>query len=307
MVANVVAVSIPGAPTSTYAPVQNLADLILYAQNGKLRAVNSTPALTTLSNTTGPDGWQGAGNDSSNAYVYLNSSTASSGTGTWQVLSVTRGATQTVATLGTGTDSILVAYTRPGAIYATVLSGSSSSSVIRIATVGGAQSTYIAPSTAVSFVGTNSNGYNVVTTYSSANGYSAQIINNAEQVLYSIGNGILFGADQTQFDTISNSYVPSGLVFASPLGSKGYGGASVLRFDLASLSSRTLGLLPTGDSLGGLSTDVVYAGGVLPSQGFGGLLTARLVSSQVQSNGSAVYTYNTGVANSLTRTTSQVR
>ena len=92
----------------------------------------------------------------------------------------------------------------------------------------------------------------------------------------------------------------------SPRAGTVFSGAALANFDPVR-TSRNLGTFPTGMMLGGVTSDAVFVSPLLPSNGFGGTHAARMVSTQIQTTGSAVYTCDTGIANSLTRTTIQVR
>jgi hypothetical protein len=297
------------ATSNVYKPIQNLSDLVLYTHNGVLKGLNgrtSTPILGTLASATGPEGWKSAGFDQASAYAYLNTATASSGTGTWQVIAVSR-STQATTTIATGTGSIYSAGAVPGFVYASVISGAAAS-VLKISGSGGGSSTYIpASTTSVSGISTNSNGIHVIITVTTAGVASLRVIDSGGATLYSNSSAITIAIDQSQFDTESNVFVPSSFIFATPIGSTGFGGASLIRLDLATLTTRNLGVMPLGNSLGGQTTESVFALPLIGDRGFGGVPAARIASSQIQSTGSAFYTIDTSVANSLQRTTSQQR
>ena len=305
--ANILSFSTPGT-TYTFKPVQNLNDTILFTQSGVLKGLSATgtiPALATLSVQTGPDGWQAAGADSSKSYVYLNSSSASSGAGTWRLLSVSR-SNLTTSTVATGAGSIYTASVVPGTIYATIFNGSTDT-VYKISTATGALSTYIAASSSVvSALSSGANNSNLVIVASGSN-VSTLVVDDAGVQNYAVSSGTLYGADQNVIDIVTGNYIAASHIFLSPIGTLGFSASAITRYDIATKTVRTIGVVPSGSALGGLATDPVFIGAVLPDRGFGGSMAARLISGQLQSSGAAVYTYSTGTANSLTKTTSQVR
>jgi hypothetical protein len=295
-------------------PVASLGDTVLFSLDGALWSLHvddafSVRTVTKLSALTGPDGWQLAGVDTDNIYVFLNSSTTFSGTGTWAILSIVR-STQAVTTLATGLGSIVTAGAVPQRLYVSVLNGSAAS-MLRVASATGATSTYIAPSTtSVPIISTSASGAHLIMTASTITGVlpSVQLIDDDGVQLYSLTNGTLYGTDATQFDINTASRVPDGYFFLTPISaSTGFGGSTIVRYDIATKSTRTMGVIPTGAALGGLSTDSVFAGPIIPYAGFGGIGAARKVGGQFQSTGSAVYTYSVANPNSLLKTTVRVQ
>lgn len=307
-----------GATTSVFRTVINLGDVIAFTQNGALRSVSTTagPAAVsaTLSTLTGPDGWQAAGSDASNAYVYINSSTAASGVGTWRLFSLSR-STQTLTALASGPGSIARASANTQRVFATVLTGSGATgSLLQIAAPSGTQTILVAPAIGtVSGVSAEPSGANLLVTVSTVAGVSSavsSVVNNAAMTLYSAGNGVAVGGDTPQYDPSSRSFLSTSFIFYSSLGSLFFSGSDIIRFNQASGQTTSLGSIPTGAGLGGVASDPVFAG--LPTTfeatGFGGIQIARFSSARViQTVGNSVYTFNTNVPNSLVRTTQQVR
>ena len=306
----VVGVGTPGA-TVSYAQVQNLDDTILYSRNGALMGVGNgggSIARRTLSSSTGPDGWKSAGNDATYAYVYLNSSTATSGAGTWRLLAVAR-ADLAVATLATGTGSVLAASAVPGAVYATVLNGASGSFVTKVSAPTGAQTTLWSSATSITAVEANPAGLNTVFTVSSGGASTAAvaIIDNQGNSLYSQNPGLVYGADGDAIDAASGDQMFAGVYVVTVSSSTYMGGEPLTRIDAATKASEVLGTLPTGSDLGGAASDRVFVTPISADHGFGGFFASRLAGTQIVSLGSAVYTFNPGQANSVVRTTSQVQ
>ncbi|MES2941280.1 MAG: hypothetical protein V4772_00265 [Pseudomonadota bacterium] len=296
-----------------YRSVLNLNDQILFTENGVLRSVKgsaTSATLADLSALTGPDGWQSAGFDASNAYVYLNSNPSTSGSGTWRMLAVSR-LTQSTSLLATGTGSVLTADTGIQGVFATVLKGATSS-IIEIAKSSGAQSVFRSDgSSSVSFLSAFPGGINVLTVANNSNSASAaSVVTDSGARLFDANTGLLYGADERQYDSVANSFVSSSLLFVTPFdgfGGRGMSGSNLVAFDLTARTTRLLGTFPTGAGLGGLAADTVFVGPMLSNNSFGGTQVARLVGGQMLASGSAVYTYNAGVPNSLRKTTVQVR
>ncbi len=307
-----------GSTLSTFKTVLNLSDLIVYTQNGLLRSVSADAGLATLNATlstlTSPEGWQAAGSDATHAYLYINSLTASSGTGTWRLFSLSR-STQTLTALASGPGSILSASANSQRVFATVINGARfSMSVLQIAAPDGTQTTLVAPSTdGVPFLSANPNGSNLLGVSSSAAGGRStvfSVVNNNGGILFSAGRSFLAGADNPQYDLASQSFPFASFIFYSNPGNQLYAGSSITRFNPASNQTTTLGNVPTGVGLGGVASDPVYSSPITTNDttGFGGIQIARVSAARaIQPTGDSVYTFNTNVPDSLTKTTQQVR
>jgi hypothetical protein len=303
--------AIPLATKPVFKPVVNLNNLLVFSQDGGLRSLNASvnpPTLNNLSVLSGPDGWKSAGSDANHVYVYLNSATAASGTGTWSIFAISR-TSQALTTIATGFGSIFAAETAAPRIFVTLISGLSAS-VIQIATAGGAQTPFIAPSTtSTSFVAASPNGFHLVATSNNApvGSTSFSIIDNAGVAISATANGLVYGRDQRQYDTVSQIYTPTSFLSTQIQPGTVFSGSTLTNFDPVTRTSRLIGNFPTGTALGGLASDAVFVSPLMPHNGFGGTHAARIVSGQFLAGGSAVYTLDTGIANSLTRTTIQVR
>jgi hypothetical protein len=297
--------------TPTYQPLLNLNDMVLFTQDGLLRSATVQSGITSLNNVsalTGPEGWKSAGFDANNVYAYLNSSTATSGAGSWRILAISR-TSRIATTLATGIGSLVAAEATTAQLYATVANGSTFATV-KVATPSGVQSSYIAPtSSAASVVATTGTGVNLLVTATTATPprVSAAVINAAGTVLFNAPDSVAYGGDQPFFDAVADTRPLTSVVFLSPSGGTGFGGSAITRFDTTSLTSRSLGTVPNGAALGGLASEAVFVSPLVANNGFGGTAMGRLSNNVLQSSGSAVYTYNTGIPNSLTRTTAQVR
>ena len=308
---NALAVGI-GSPGATvgYVPVANLADTILYTRNGALVAVgngNGSIGRHALSSSTGPDGWKSAGNDATFAYVYLNSSTANSGTGTWQLLAVSR-VGLSATTLATGSGTIIEGSAVPGAVYATIFDVTRGSYVTKVSAPTGTQATLWSSTTTITAVSANPAGLNTVMTVSGdVTTAGLSFIDNQGNSLYSQDPGLEYGADSNAVDAVSGDIVYAGVYVVSPSASTYLGGASLTRVDAQTRAVEALGTLPTGSDLGGTASEQVFVTPMSNDLVFGGFSASRLAGTQIVSSGSAVYTFNPGVANSVVRTTSQVR
>ena len=305
--ATVVAIGTPGANVH-YARVQDLSDTLLYSRNGALMGLgvgSGGIARHTLSTSTGPDGWKSAGHDATAAYAYLNSGTAQSGVGTWQLLAVSR-ADLSVRTLATGTGSIFAASALPGAVYATVLDASSGSHVTKVDSTTDAQSTAWASNSQVTAVEANPGGLNTVITATSTGAISLSLIDDQGTAFYSQDPGMVYGADGNTIDESSGDQVFAGVDVVAQPGSTYLGGVTVTRVDAATRTSRVLGTLPTGADLGGLVSEQVFVTPLWADGSFGAFSASRLSGTQLVSAGSAVYTFNPQQANSMVRVTSQV-
>jgi hypothetical protein len=307
--ATVVGIGTPGASVS-YGRVEDLSDSLLYSRSGALMGLgNGTGSFIrqTLSTSTGPEGWKGAGNDATYAYAYLNSGTSQSGTGTWQLLAVAR-ASLAVTTIATGTGSILEASAVPGAVYATVLDASTGAHVSKVSAPSGAQSTLWASATTVTAVEANPGGINAVVAASGAGAasLSLSLIDDQGNGFYSQSPGVLYGADSDTIDGASGDQVFAGAYVVAPSSSTYLGGVPLTRVDAASRTSTVVGSLPSGADLGGSASDMVFVTPILADRAFGGFHASRLSGTQIVSAGSAVYTFNPGQADSIVRTTSQV-
>lgn len=298
-------------PTPVLKPVVNLNNLVVFSQDGGLRSVNasvSPPTLNNLSILMGPDGWQSAGSDTSSAYVYLNSAAANSGTGTWRILAISR-SSQTVSTLATGSGSIVAADTAAPRIFVTLLNGTFAS-VMQVAASTGAQTPFMpGNSSLVSFVSASPSGFHTVANVSGVPGVLPffSIIDNTGVAISPTANGLVYGIDQRQYDTVSQIYTPTSFLSTQIRPGTVFSGSTLTNFDPVTRTSRLIGTFPTGAALGGVTSDAVFVSPPILNNGFGGTHAVRIVNGQFLAGGSAVYTLNTGVANSLTKTTIQVR
>ena len=296
-------------PRVVYKKVQNFSDIILYTRNGQLMALNgrtSVPAAAMLSPLTGPEGWRSAGYDSNNVYAYLNSNIATSGTGNYRILAISR-STLAISTLAEGLGAVQDASISGGTVlFATVRSGGRYL-VLRTPTNGSLGSAYLNSSSTASIVGTYSTGRHILINSNASGTVSSQIINDAGTVLYTAAASAPFGLDSNVRDAVTDTVSDASFLFIGPLTATAYGGALITRFDDMTLAARTIGTVPTRNSLGGTASQAVFVGPLTPNLGFGGIHAVRVFSSTFQPIGSAVYTYNTGVTNSLTLTTSQVK
>ncbi len=304
----VVGIGTPGVSNASYGLVTDLSDTLLYSRSGALVGLgyaSGSLVRHALSASTGPDGWKAAGNDANYAYAYLNSSTARSGTGTWQLLAVAR-ADLAVTTIASGIGSILEASALPGTVYATVLDASGAH-VAKVSAPAGQQSMLWASTTTVTALEANPGGLNTVFAASSASATSVTLVDDQGNTLYSQSPGFVYGADSDTVDGASGSQAFAGVYLVAPSASTYLGGTPLARFDAATRTSSVIGTLPTGGALGGSTLDTVFVTPVSADHLIGGFQASRLSGSQIESSGSAVYTFNPGQANSLVRTTSQVR
>ena len=301
----------PGFSTSTsqFSSVANLSDLILYTQNGLLKAmrmVNGTPSISNVSALSGTSGWKLAGNDASNAYAYFSSGASSSCTGTWRITSVSRSAAS-ANTLATGTGSLIAATTLNGAVYASVCSGSTGS-LIKVDTTTGTQTVLKAPSSTI-YMASSFSGELAVTGISSNNGsWSLNFLNQTDSLLYDAGDAMVYGANQAAYDASGNIFMGDSVyVVPRTLGTTGAGG-TLQRWDVANNAMHTVGALPSATDLGGTAGNRVFTGPMSPSALIGGTFVARISSdSQIQPSGSRVYTLLPKTDNSLVLTTKQVK
>ena len=290
-------------------PVQNLNDIIVYTRNGALMALTgrtSVPSAATLSSVTGPDGWMSAGYDNNNVYSYLNSNTAASGAGNWRILATSR-STLATSTFAVGLGTIQSASISGGSVLFAAAVTSSSAAVYRIPTATGLVTPYLSSTGVVSVVSTGGGGVHTLVNVGASGLISSQIINDAGTVLFTSTGGTVFGIDNNSRNVADGTVVATSYIFAAPIGAAAFGGAALTRYDVAADTTRLLGTLPTGSSLGGTAATSVYVAPLIPTNGFGGVYAARAFSSTIQTTGAAVYTYNTANANSLTLTTSQVK
>jgi len=303
----VVGIGTPGVTSVKYGLVADLSDTLLYSRSGALMGLgyaSGSLVRHTLAASTGPDGWKSAGNDANYAYAYLNSSTAQSGTGTWQLLAVAR-SNLAVTTIATGNGSIFMASALPGNVYATVLDANGTH-VAKVSAPAGQQSTLWPSATTVTAVEANPGGLNTVVAVSSTSVTSLTLVDNQGNTLYSQSPGIVYGADSDSIDGASGDQVFAGVYIVAPSASTYLGGTPLTRFDAAARTSTLIGTLPNGGALGGSTLDEVFVTPISADRSFGGFQASRLSGSQIVSSGSAVYTFNPGQADSLVRTSTQV-
>lgn len=303
----VVGIGTPGVTSVKYGLVADLSDTLLYSRSGALMGLgyaSGSLVRHTLATSTGPDGWKSAGNDANYAYAYLNSSTARSGTGTWQLLAVAR-SNLAVTTIATGNGSIFMASAFPGNVYATVLDANGTH-VAKVSAPAGQQSTLWASATTVTAVEANPGGLHTVVAVSSTSVTSLTLVDNQGNALYSQSPGLVYGADSDTIDGASGDQMFAGVYIVAPSASTYLGGTPLTRFDAAAGTSTLIGTLPNGGALGGSTLDEVFVTPISADRRFGGFQASRLSGSQLVSSGSAVYTFNPGQADSLVRTSTQV-
>jgi len=296
------------ASTSQFSSVANLSDLILYTQNGLLKAVrmvNGTPSVSSVSVLSGASGWKLAGNDAANAYAYFSSGASASCTGTWRITSVSRSA-PSANTLATGTGSLLGAMVLNGAVYASTCSGSAGS-LIKVDTATGAQTVLRAPSSTL-YVTSSLSGELAVTGISSTQAWSLNFLDSSGNSLYEAGNAMTYGANQTAYDVSSNTFKGDSVyVVPQTLISSGTGG-QLQRWDIASNTMHAVGTLPSATDLGGVVGNKVFMGPLSIGGLIGGTFAVRISSdNQFQTSGSRIYTVLPKTDNSLTQITKQVQ
>lgn len=295
--------------SSQFSSVANLSDLILYTQNGLLKAlrmVNGRPSISSVSALTGNSGWQLAGNDAKNAYVYFSSGISTSCSGTWRITSVSR-SVALASTLATGTGSLIAATTLNGAVYASVCSGSTGS-LIKVDTATGTQTVLKAPSSTI-YMASSLSGELAVTGISSSNGnWSLNFLDPSDNLLYDAGNAMVYGVNQTTYDTSSNTFRGDSVyVVPQTLVTTGASGA-LQRWDVTNKAMHTVGTLPSANDLGGTAGNRVFTQPLAPSALIGGTYVARISSdNQIQASGSKVYTLLPTTDNSLVLTSKQVK
>ncbi len=291
--------------TPQFSSVANLSDLILYTQDGLLKAmrmVNGTPSISNVSALSGTSGWKLAGNDATHAYAYFSSGASTSCTGTWRITSVSRSAAS-ANTLATGTGSLVAATTLNGAVYGTVCSGSTGS-LIKVDTTTGNQTVLKAPSSTI-YTASSLSGALAVTGISSINGsWSLSFLDPSDNLIYDAGNAMVYGTNETTYETSSNTFTGDS-VYVVP---QTLAGGMLRRWDVASSTMITVGTLPTATDLGGTAGNLVFASPLNPSSLLGGTFVARISSdTQIQTSDSRVYTLLPKASKSLVLTTKQVK
>lgn len=288
---------------------------VLYSKNGILFGLNataSTPSVTQLSSITSPEGWQFGGSDANFVYAFINSNTATLGTGTWSMMAVSH-ANLATSTFVTGTGSLLLPSTNSRSIFATAIEGTTSS-VIKIALPSGTKTVFVSTST-TALVGlfyavtAQYSGKHIQYAINSSTGdySSVRVVDDTRSFLYSPPNGLFWGLEGSQFSVGMESYIPDGYIFMTNVSNAGFSGSSIVRYDVATSTTKTIGTVPRAVDIGGVSTDKVYMGPIAQSVSFGGAQIARLSNGQLLPTGSGVYTFNLSNANSLTETTLRVR
>lgn len=295
--------------TPQFSSVANLSDLILYTQDGLLKAmrmVNGTPSISNVSALSGTSGWELAGNDEANAYAFFSTNASTSCTGSWHITKISRSAAS-AETLATGKGSLIAATALNGSIYASVCSGNTIS-LKKVDTTTGSITALKASSSTV-YLASSLSGELTVTSISSTNGsLSLNFLDNSDNLLYDAGNDIVFGANQTAYISSNNTFkgesvyvVPQSLITT---GSSG----TLRRWDVASKAMHTVGTLPSAFELGGKNGIRVFTGPLSPGALIGGTFVASISSDgQVQTSGSRVYTLLPQTDNSLVLTTKQVK
>jgi len=297
----------PAAPlTAVVASAYNAA----LVQDGTRLSVLSFPngATTTESlldaSLSAGSNWQPLGFDATSFYAYVNSSDTFAST--WKLLKVSRSNPSAIQ-LATGVGLVDPASSMgQNMLYLTVL-GQTDNRLIRVAKAGGAAPVVTSTITStLNTVLTSANGVHQrwrVTGVGTANpSYTIEFVNESDAVLSTVASGFpitMAEADRRDFNASESR---TRFVVAGNYGSRNFGDASLIGYDTATQTPVTVGTLP-GTSVFG--TDSVFASAIAGPGSFGLGFAARSVNGSLSDVGAKVFSYNLGVANSLTLTTVQ--
>ena len=249
---------------------------------------------------TAGNGWQPIGFDADNFYAYINSSNTF--TSTWRVVKIAR-ATPTATLLATGTGLVTVASMGRNTLYLTVF-GASDNRLIRIAKSNGAQTPTSTATTALLTMQTGADGvhqrWRVSGVGSATPSYVVDMVDETDTVLFSIAGGFPLDVAAAGTRNFNSSESRSRFLVAGNYGSRAFGDASLIGYDSATRTATTLGTLPGTSVFGG---SPVYASASAGPTAFGTGFAARSTTGTIEETGAKVFSFDFGVAGSLTFTT----
>jgi len=276
---------------------------------GSNQSVSETKLDATL---TAGTGWQMAGFDADNYYVYLNSGNTLS-TVTWKILKINR-ATHAVTPLTNDTGYLILASMGSSLLYVTVTDPSHSpvlsNRLLSInKTTGFVQALKSTIITTAYTVLTSANGvhamvqgsYNATTKTVTAG--SLSMIDEQGTQLYSAGNGVPLMQPDSATSSFNSSVNSSRFIIVTGYSvSRMFGDATLLVYDAATRSATTLGILPGTSAFG---SDPVLAAVTGASTNFMAGIAGRVVSQSLQDADEKVFSFDTSVASSLQYTVSK--
>lgn len=232
---------------------------------------------------TSGGGWQLLGFDANAYYVYRNASQTPPST--WTVLRITRTA-PVASVLASGTGLVTVASMGSNVLFLTLFD-ETDNLLARVDKVSGSAAYASYGLSVFPSVQTSANGVHLlqrVADYGTPGAaYTIDFIDEASTV---------------SFDTSESR---SRFIYASDYSSaSGFNGATLETYDSATGINRVLGALP---ELADFGSDTGYASANGGPTSLGLAFLARSTAGNVQASGSRVYSFNLGVADSLTATT----
>lgn len=251
---------------------------------------------------TGGGGWQLVGFDADAYYVYRNASLSLPST--WTLLRITR-ASPVATVLSTGSGVVALSSMGSGVLYLTVFD-QADNRLTRIDKVSGSTADASFGLTVFPSVQTGANGIHLlwrVTDFdTNAATYAIDFINESGSAsLLNRAGGYPMGMADAGVEDFNTSENRSRFIYASGYSAAGgFSGATLETYDSASGAQRVLGTLPGATDFG---SDTGYASTIGGPTSLGLAFAARTVAGTVQSAGARVYSYDLGVANSLTATT----
>jgi len=277
---------------------------------GSGQSVGETKLDATL---TAGTSWQMIGYDKGNYYVYANDDSVKNAP-TWKILKISR-TSPTAALLANGKGDIDLAAMGSAVLYATVTEVAAYQN--RLHTINkatGAVQTKASLITTFNAVVTSSGGVhemlqgtlNSIKTPISISSFSfgsITMIDEQGKTVYSASSGAPLSQPSSATRDFNVSVNSSRFVFATGYtSSRMYGDATLLAFDAATRSATTLGTLPGASAFG---TDPVLAIVTGAATNFMAGIAGRMVSQSLQEAGEQVFSFDSGVANSLQYTTSK--
>lgn len=265
-------------------------------------AYTDTPLGTTL---TSGGGWQLVGFDADAWYLYRNASQTLPST--WTVLRITR-VSPTASVLASGNGIVALASMGSSVLYLTLFD-QSDNLLARIDKTTGNVAAASFGLTVFPSVQTSASGLHLlwrVTDFgTSTASYTIDFIDESGSAsLLNRAGGYPLGLAEASSFSFDSSESRTRFIYASGYSaSGGFNGTTLETYDSATGTSRVLGALPGAADFG---SDAGYASVNGGPTSLGLAYAARTVASTVQATGSRVYTYDLGVAHSLTATTTAV-
>ena len=277
----------------------------LVADGTRLAVLNFAAATVTESAldpvVTGGSAWQPIGFDADHFYAYIETGTTFAST--WKVVKVSR-SNPSASVLATGAGLVTVASAGRNMLYLTVF-GQVDNKLIRIPKAGGAPVVASTALTTLTTITTSANDvhqrWRVTGVGSASPAYTIDMVDETDTTLLALPGGFPMNLAEPASRNFNTGESRTQFLMARGYDSRAFGDATLVSYDSATRTDRSLGTLPgTAD----FSTSPVFAAANGGPSTLGAGFAARSSGGSVQETGAKVFSFDLGVANSLKFTNS---